>query len=90
MRVSSSSFQSSEPVPLWGFLLDLLLLPWGRGILSCYGQTMGRSVSDTSRVDPELTLDAVAVKATIGGPVMAETTDRWVVARGRRILCRVY
>ena len=25
-----------------------------------------------------------------GGPVMAETTDRWVAARGRRILCRIY
>ena len=74
----------------------------------------GGSVSDTSRVDPELaaffkgvgqelanyppvnmevpyephrrTLDAVAVGATIGGPVMAETTDRWVVACGRRVL----
>lgn len=35
-------------------------------------------------------VDAVALRATTGGPVMAETTDRWVVARGRRILCRVY
>jgi acetyl esterase len=25
-----------------------------------------------------------------GGPTMAETTDRWVAARGRRILCRVH
>jgi acetyl esterase len=36
------------------------------------------------------TLDAIALKATIGGPVMAETTDRWITARGRRILCRLY
>ncbi len=25
-----------------------------------------------------------------GGPAMAESTDRWIVARGRRILCRVH
>lgn len=25
-----------------------------------------------------------------GGPTMAETTERWVAARGRRIFCRVY
>ncbi len=25
-----------------------------------------------------------------GGPVMAESLDRWVVARGRRVLCRVH
>ena len=35
-------------------------------------------------------LDAIAVTATIGGPVMAETSDRWVAARGRRILCRLH
>jgi acetyl esterase len=76
------------------------------------------SVSDTSRIDPELaaffrdlgqemakyppvrmevpyephrrTIDAIAIKATIGGPTMAETTDRWIAARGRRIFCRLY
>jgi len=36
------------------------------------------------------TLDAIALKAAIDGPTMAETTDRWVAARGRRILCRLY
>ena len=36
------------------------------------------------------TVDTIALKATIGGPVMAETIDRWVAARGRRILCRLY
>jgi acetyl esterase len=36
------------------------------------------------------TVDAIAIKATIGGPAMAETTDRWIAARGRRILCRLY
>jgi acetyl esterase/lipase len=82
------------------------------------GQTMGRTVSDTFRIDPELsaffgavgqemakhppvrmevpyephrqTVDSVALSAAVGGPVMAETTDRWIAARGRRILCRVY
>jgi acetyl esterase len=36
------------------------------------------------------TVDAIAIKAGIGGPTMAETTDRWVAARGRNILCRLY
>ncbi len=27
---------------------------------------------------------------TAGGPAMAESTDRWVMGRGRRILCRVH
>lgn len=36
------------------------------------------------------TLNTVASKAVAGGPVMAETTDRWVAARGRHILCRRY
>ncbi len=34
--------------------------------------------------------DILALRTASGGPVMAETTDRWVAARGRRILCRVY
>src|SRR6202789_1465623 len=34
--------------------------------------------------------DILALRTATGGPVMAETTDRWVAARGRRIYCRVY
>lgn len=34
--------------------------------------------------------DILALRIAGGGPEMAETTDRWVAARGRRILCRVY
>jgi len=34
--------------------------------------------------------DLLALRIATGGPVMAETTDRWVAARGRRILCRVH
>ena len=34
--------------------------------------------------------DILALRTATGGPVMAETTDRWVAARGRRIMCRVY
>jgi acetyl esterase len=34
--------------------------------------------------------DILALRIASGGPVMAETTDRWVAARGRRIFCRVY
>ncbi|HWG71024.1 MAG TPA: alpha/beta hydrolase [Steroidobacteraceae bacterium] len=34
--------------------------------------------------------DLLGMRAAAGGPVMAETVDRWVAARGRRILCRVY
>jgi acetyl esterase len=30
------------------------------------------------------------MKAALGGPVMADTSDRWVAASGRRILCRLY
>jgi acetyl esterase/lipase len=79
---------------------------------------MGKTVSDTSRIDPELaaffrgvgqqlenyppirmevpyephrrTIDTIALKAALGGPMMAETSDRWVAARGRHILCRLY
>jgi len=36
------------------------------------------------------TNDALALLAAGGGPVMAETTDRWAFARGRRVLCRVH
>ncbi len=36
------------------------------------------------------TVDTIALRAATGGPVMAETVDRWVPARGRRIMCRVY
>ena len=34
--------------------------------------------------------DALSLRTAAGGPAMAETTDRWVAARGRRIYCRVY
>jgi acetyl esterase len=34
--------------------------------------------------------DLLAMRIASGGPVMAETLDRWVAARGRRILCRVH
>jgi len=34
--------------------------------------------------------DLLALRIAAGGPVMAETTDRWIAARGRRIFCRVY
>ncbi|MGH7042378.1 MAG: alpha/beta hydrolase [Acetobacteraceae bacterium] len=42
-------------------------------------------------LDPHrATNDALALHMSDGGPAMAETTDRWVFARGRRILCRVH
>jgi len=34
--------------------------------------------------------DAIAMPLAKGGPAMAETRDRWVSARGRRIFCRLY
>ncbi len=34
--------------------------------------------------------DILAMRTASGGPVMAEQTDRWIGARGRRIFCRVY
>lgn len=34
--------------------------------------------------------DLLGMRLAVGGPVMAETTDRWVDARGRRIFCRVF
>ena len=41
--------------------------------------------------DPQrVTNDALALMNAQGGPAMAETTDRWVAGRGRRILCRVH
>ena len=36
------------------------------------------------------TNDALSMRSGEGGPRVAETTDRWVAARGRRIFCRVY
>ncbi len=42
-------------------------------------------------LDPHrVTNDALALRMAGGGARMAETTDRWVFARGRRILCRVF
>ncbi|MGO9998627.1 MAG: alpha/beta hydrolase [Acetobacteraceae bacterium] len=34
--------------------------------------------------------DAISLARGARGPEMAETTERWVAARGRRIYCRVY
>jgi acetyl esterase len=34
--------------------------------------------------------DLLNLRTAEGGPEMAETTERWVAARGRRIFCRVY
>ena len=36
------------------------------------------------------TNDALSLRTAEGGPQVAEITDRWVAARGRRIYCRVY
>ena len=34
--------------------------------------------------------DLLGMRTAVGGPVMAETTDRWLDATGRRIFCRVF
>jgi acetyl esterase len=34
--------------------------------------------------------DQLGLRTAAGGPEMAETTDRWLQLRGRRIYCRVY
>jgi acetyl esterase len=45
----------------------------------------------TLPLDPHRAVnDILALRTATGGPVMRETTDRWVAARGRRIFCRVY
>jgi len=42
-------------------------------------------------LDPHrATNDAISMISAAGGPKMAETTERWVFARGRRVLCRVH
>ncbi len=42
-------------------------------------------------LDPHrLVNDALALRIAEGGPPVAETTDRWIAARGRRIFCRLY
>jgi acetyl esterase len=42
-------------------------------------------------LDPHrATNDALNLPFARGGPAMAETADRWIAARGRRIFCRVY
>ncbi|MGI4953680.1 MAG: alpha/beta hydrolase [Janthinobacterium lividum] len=41
--------------------------------------------------DPQrATNDALAMMNAQGGPAMADTADRWIPGRGRRILCRVH
>lgn len=41
--------------------------------------------------DPQRVInDALAMTMAGGGPVMAESSDRWVAGRGRRILCRLH
>jgi acetyl esterase len=41
--------------------------------------------------DPQRVVnDAISMARAARGPEMAETTDRWVAARGRRIFCRVH
>ena len=90
----------------------LRLTRLARAILGAL-EEWGESVSDTSRVDPELaaffrdtgqefsnyppvrmevpyephrrTIDTIALKAALGGPQMAETSDRWIAARGARL-----
>lgn len=34
--------------------------------------------------------DAIALSQARGGPDMAESSDRWIAARGRRVLCRLH
>ncbi len=41
--------------------------------------------------DPQRAVnDAINTRISPGGPAMAESADRWVLARGRRVLCRVH
>ena len=41
--------------------------------------------------DPQRVInDALAMTMAGGGPAMAESSDRWVAGRGRRILCRLH
>ena len=41
--------------------------------------------------DPQRAInDTLALRGAEGGPLMAETTDRWVFGHGRRIYCRVH
>src|SRR5437764_1082149 len=41
--------------------------------------------------DPQRAInDALAMTLAAGGPDMAESSDRWVAGRGRRILCRLH
>jgi len=34
--------------------------------------------------------DAISMISAAGGPAMADSADRWVFARGRRIMCRIH
>ena len=34
--------------------------------------------------------DALSLRSAAGGPSVAEVTEQWVAARGRKIYCRVY
>lgn len=41
--------------------------------------------------DPQRAVnDAINTRISPGGPAMADSADRWVLARGRRVLCRVH
>lgn len=42
-------------------------------------------------LDPQRAVnDAINTRISAGGPAMADSADRWVLARGRRVLCRVH
>jgi len=39
---------------------------------------------------PRALNDMLGIRSASGGPIPAETTDRWILAEGRRVFCRVY
>jgi len=65
--------------------------------MAAYQKVMDETAAKLPPVKLEIPLDphrasndAISMLSAAGGPKMAESTDRWVFARGRRVLCRVH
>ncbi len=65
--------------------------------MAAYQQVLDAAAAKLPPVKLEIPLephrasnDAVSMLSAAGGPAMADSADRWVFARGRRIYCRVH
>jgi acetyl esterase len=72
---------------------DTRLDPEVRALLAAAAQAAAKLPPLPANPSPELERahnEALGLAGAAGGPVMAQTCDRWIAARGRRIFCRLY